>query len=171
MKQNKERHWIAVYTKARSENKVTSELESKGITCFLPQRQQLRQWSDRKKIISVPLIPSYIFVNIELSQYHRVFESDGVVKVVTFNNRIAIVRPFEIDLLRLACGDAAATIDSDISKRIGEQVEITEGVFAGYCGIVLGKREGLKVAIQIQELGISVVITAPTIQVRLKEVV
>ncbi|MFA6468890.1 MAG: UpxY family transcription antiterminator [Bacteroidota bacterium] len=171
MKDKEEKKWIAVYTKARAESTVTEKLESIGLTCFFPQQHRVRQWSDRKKTILVPLIPSYVFVYIEICKYHRVYESEAVVRVITFHNRAAIVRSSEIDLLRLACGDSEVTLESNISHRIGESVEITEGVFAGYSGIVVGKRESSKVAIQILELGLSVVISVPRIQVRLKEVV
>ena len=171
MEEKKEKKWIAVYTKSRAECSVVTKLESSGLTCFYPQRQSIRQSSDRKKTIKVPLIPSYVFVNIELCKYHRVFESDAVLKVITFNNRVAIVRSDEIKLLRLACEDSEVKLESDISNRIGESVEITEGLFAGYSGIVVGKRKCSKVAIQIQELGLSLVVTVPKLQVRLKEAV
>jgi transcriptional antiterminator RfaH len=171
MEPKNEKQWIAVYTRARAECKVVTTLELNGLTCFFPQRKSIRQWSDRKKTIKVPLIPSYVFVNIEAGKYHRVFESDAVIKIVTFNNRAAIVRSSEIDLLRLACGDLEVKVESDVTNGIGERVEITEGLFAGYCGIVVGKRESSKVAVQIQELGLSVVITVPKFKVRLKEVV
>jgi len=171
MIEKEEKQWIAVYTKPRAESSAAAKLTSLGLTCYFPQQQRVRQWSDRKKTLQVPLIPSYIFVHIELRKYRRVYESDAVVKVITFNNRAAIVRPSEIDLLRLACGDLEVTLESNISHRIGEKVEISEGVFAGYSGIVVGKRESSKVAIQIEELGLSVVVTVPRLQVRLKEVV
>ena len=172
MSEPKEKQWIAVYTRARAERKVVAKLESIGIECYCPERQQVRQWSDRKKIISVPLIPSYVFVHLPLNLYARVYESELVVKVVTFNTRVAVVRPSEIELLRLACGDGEATLTvTDITNSVGERAEITDGVFAGYTGIVVGKRESSKVAIQIEELGLSVVVTVPTVQVRLKEAI
>jgi transcription antitermination factor NusG len=171
MESNKQKQWVAVYTKARSECKVVSKLESLGLTCYFPQRQTIHQWSDRKKAIKTALIPSYVFVSIELCNYYRVYESEAVIKVVTFNNRVAIVRPSEIELLRLACGDLEVTVESDIIYRVGEQVEIIEGLFTGYSGIVVGKRECSKVAIRIQELGLSLVVTVPKIQVRLRQVV
>jgi len=41
---------------------------------------QIKQWSDRKKKTETPLIPSYVFVNIEEKNRNDVFEVPGVVR-------------------------------------------------------------------------------------------
>jgi len=165
------KQWIALYTKPRSERLVVSKLESLNIACFYPQRQAIRQWSDRKKKVLIPLIPSYVFVNIELRNCHRVFESEAVVRVVTFNKRAAIVRLEEIALLRLACNDEEIQITSDNRSRVGEKAEIIEGIFTGYSGVIVGLRGSSAIAIQIEELGLSVIVSVAKVQVRLKEAV
>ena len=57
--------WYVIYTKNRHERKVAEQLERVGVEYFLPCINAVRQWYDRKKIISVPLFPSYIFVKIK----------------------------------------------------------------------------------------------------------
>ena len=59
--------WIALYTRPRSEKKVRDYLNSIGIENYLPVQYQLRQWSDRKKLVEVVVIPMVIFVTIERS--------------------------------------------------------------------------------------------------------
>ena len=39
-------------------------MEDEGIEAFLPLIKTVRQWSDRKKTVVLPLIPSYVFVSL-----------------------------------------------------------------------------------------------------------
>ena len=55
--------WYALYTRSRFEKKMLSELTDRRIEVFLPMREILSRWKDRKKRIWIPLFPGYIFVN------------------------------------------------------------------------------------------------------------
>jgi len=61
-----EKKWYVVYTTPRGEKKANHRLEEKGIETYLPLRKTIRQWSDRKKKIEVPLFTSYLFVYVDL---------------------------------------------------------------------------------------------------------
>ena len=41
--------WFVVYTKPRTEIKVSQRLSVLGIENYTPTRMEVRQWSDRKK--------------------------------------------------------------------------------------------------------------------------
>lgn len=56
--------WYVLYVKSRWEKKVNESLMNVHIESFLPLVKSARQWSDRKKINSSPLFPSYVFVHI-----------------------------------------------------------------------------------------------------------
>ena len=72
--------WFVVYTKSRNEIKVLNHLISIGIDAFTPTRIELRQWSDRKKKVLVPLLPSMVLVRLDEKEVHKVFEIPGVVR-------------------------------------------------------------------------------------------
>ena len=72
--------WFVVYTKSRNELKVQNHLISIGIDAFTPTRTELRQWSDRKKKVVVPLLPSMVLVRLDEKEAHKVFEIPGVVR-------------------------------------------------------------------------------------------
>jgi transcription antitermination factor NusG len=57
--------WFVLYTQPRNEKKVAERLEKLGIKAYCPMTIQVRQWSDRKKKVEVPLLNSYVFVPIE----------------------------------------------------------------------------------------------------------
>ena len=60
---NGELKWFAVYTQSRAEKKVFERLTKADFEAFLPLTTVVKQWSDRKKKVKVPLINSYVFVN------------------------------------------------------------------------------------------------------------
>ena len=49
--------WFAVHTKARHEKKTNRDLEEKDVETFLPLREVMSQWKDRKKKVFLPLFP------------------------------------------------------------------------------------------------------------------
>ena len=60
------KHWHAIYVCSRSEKKVCENLNKKNIEAYVPVVKTIRQWSDRKKKIELPLINGYVFVRINL---------------------------------------------------------------------------------------------------------
>lgn len=56
--------WYVLYTAPRAEKQVENRIRGMGVICWLPLRKSPRAWSDRVKIVEMPLFPSYIFVMI-----------------------------------------------------------------------------------------------------------
>ena len=75
--------WYAVWTKSRQEKSAAATLGSLGISHYLPLYSELRQWSDRKQAIQVPLFPGYLFVHVNpLSRNKRkVLMTPGVINL------------------------------------------------------------------------------------------
>ena len=72
--------WFVVYTKPRNEIKVSQRLSVLGVENYTPTRIEVRQWSDRKKKILVPLLPSMVLVSLHEKDVNKVFETPGVVR-------------------------------------------------------------------------------------------
>ena len=64
--------WFALRTRSRHEKKVAAEIAAKGISAFLPMTTQKNRWSDRYKIVELPLFPCYVFVRTDSSPESRV---------------------------------------------------------------------------------------------------
>lgn len=125
--------WYVIYTKSRFEKKVVSGLEALGITTYCPMVTTIRNWSDRKKKVEIPLLSSYVFVNLEENERHRVFEVNGVVQYLFWLKKPAIIREEEINTLKKALSKTAASFDIE-KKEVGDEVVINEGFFAGKSG-------------------------------------
>ena len=88
--------WYVVYTKARNEKKTALILEKSGIDVYCPIVKEVRQWSDRKKTVEVPLFSSYLFVHLAPKDRELVYAAPGVVRYLFWLNRPAIVKDQEI---------------------------------------------------------------------------
>ena len=87
--------WFVVYTKPRTEIKVSQRLSFLGIENYMPTRLEVRQWSDRKKKILVPLLPSMVLVSIHEKELNKVFEVAGVVRYLFEQGKRAVVSDAE----------------------------------------------------------------------------
>ena len=71
-----------------------------GINAYCPKKTEIRFWSDRKKKIEIPLLPSMVLVKLNNNDINRVFESPGVIRYMFWMGKRAIVRQSEIDILK-----------------------------------------------------------------------
>ena len=94
-------NWFVVYTKPRFEKKVEERLLSLGIEAYCPVRKEIRLWSDRKKKVDVPVLPSMVLVKLDEKNINYVFNVNGVVRYMFWLGKRAIVRQKEVDILKI----------------------------------------------------------------------
>lgn len=129
-------NWYVVYTKPKWEKKVADRLQEIGITVYCPMVTQMRQWSDRKKKVTVPLFPSYLFIQIEDKNRAAVFEVTGVIRYLFWLRKPAIVKPAEIESIKqwLLAPD---TFEVTLSAwKPGDKIVVEEGAFKNQVAIV-----------------------------------
>lgn len=127
--------WYVIYTKSRQEKKVAESLNIIGIEAYCPMVSVMKQWSDRKKKVSIPLINSYVFVNIEEFNREEVFQVTGVVRYVFWLGKPAVVRNVEIDVLRTSLEGIIESFEI-IGLKKDSRIILEEGPFKGAEGIV-----------------------------------
>jgi transcription antitermination factor NusG len=93
-------NWYVVYTKPKWEKKVAERLNEIGIVTYCPLVTKVSQWSDRKKVISVPLFNSYIFVQIEDKKRNQVFDVSGAIRYLFWLGKPAVVKDSEIEAIQ-----------------------------------------------------------------------
>src|SRR5579872_636403 len=93
------RQWYAVQTRPRHEKKVVTELQDKCIDSYLPLLNQVHRWSDRRKLVQVPLFPGYVFVHAHLDPkvYFAVLYIWGVLSFVGPQREAAAIPDTQID--------------------------------------------------------------------------
>ncbi|MBP5982893.1 MAG: UpxY family transcription antiterminator [Fluviicola sp.] len=144
--------WFVIYTKPRNEKKVTEQLLAIGIEAFCPMITTIKQWSDRKKKVTIPLINSYVFVQLDEVHRFKVFDVPGVVRYVHWLKNPAIVRDSEIEVLKELSKNTVCSFTVDHLKK-GDEFLIPSGVFKDKKGLIEEVR-GKSVKIKLDELGL-----------------
>ncbi len=153
--------WYALYTKPKQEFKAEEQLKEMAITTYLPLITKIKQWSDRKKKVTEPLFKSYIFIHADNQERYLAVQAKSVVKVVSFYGVPATIPDWQIENLQKMLASNPEAFVSDIIK-IGTQVKIVEGPFAGVEGIVAIQPNNERVlGINIETLQRSVLVYLP----------
>jgi len=147
----KEKHWYALYTRSRHEKKVELQLQDKGIESYLPVQSVLRQWSDRKKWVEEPLFRCYIFIHADPLERLHALQTYGAVRIVTFNNKPAIVRDEEIENIRRILKEIPI-VEPCVPLSVGDIVEITRGPLSGLRGRLESLRGEYRLVVSIDSI-------------------
>lgn len=153
-KKEENSNWYAIFTKPRSEKKVYQRMLDQQIEAFLPMVKTVRQWSDRKKTIEVPLISSYIFVNMPEKDLYKTLPIQGTVSVLKHLGKPAKIRNVEIENLRILSGSGENhQLSSNINVSSGDDVEVINGPFMGLIATCLREGKNHRVVVKIDSLG------------------
>jgi transcription antitermination factor NusG len=154
--------WRAIYTKSRSEKKVLDQLKQLGYEVFLPMKTELRQWSDRKKKVRTPLIKSYVFIKVSRKELSDVLGIPGVVAVLKYLGKPALIQDHEIENLKIACnGNDVFVVHQNLDLSKGTLVRVVKGAFQGVAATFLEERGKHRVLLHISALNQSIELTVP----------
>lgn len=142
--------WYALYTRSRFEKKLMSELTGRSVEIFLPMREILSRWKDRKKRIWIPLFPGYIFVHhVDTPENrYRILNVPGAVRFVGNEGRAEPVPDEQIDAVRRFL-EASISVDPYPYLQLGTRVEVTAGPLKGIQGILVKKKGGFRFVLQV----------------------
>jgi transcription antitermination factor NusG len=129
-------NWYVVYTKPKWEKKVAEKLQQIGIECYCPLITQVKQWSDRKKKVEVPLFNSYVFVQLHEKDRNSVFQIAGIVRYLFWLGKPAIVRDEEIDIIKKNLKASNVSEISVTPMQVGDRIKLDSGAFSNQDAIV-----------------------------------
>jgi transcription antitermination factor NusG len=149
-----EKKWFVVYTRPQQELKVASQLSAMGITNYCPTITLVKQYSDRKKKVTKPLLSSYVLVELEEKDRNKVFTCSGIVRYLFFLGKPAIVLASDItlmqDYLNGVYNDSKVT-----ALGVGDSHTITKGPISGATGKVV-ETDNTKVKLELASLGMRI---------------
>jgi len=114
--------WFVLFTKSRHELKVLERLISFGIDAYTPTKIVTRQWSDRKKKITIALLPSMVLVNLENKDPNIVFGIPGVVRYLFEQGKRAVV--FDAEIIAMQCYQHNTLQIDENELKIGDTVNV-----------------------------------------------
>jgi len=147
-----QKSWYALYTRPRAEKQVEKRLVQTGIETFLPLHLTQRCWSDRIKLVEMPLYPSYVFVHTTDHEVRDCLTMQGVAKIVYYNGAPAIIAEREITTVQKFI---ELTQLKELSYSIDEDVLIACGSLKDISGKI--KRIGKKyLLLHLEQIGMTV---------------
>ncbi|MCH8028481.1 MAG: UpxY family transcription antiterminator [Candidatus Dadabacteria bacterium] len=143
-----DKEWYAVYTASRHEKAANAALCEKGKETFLPLREVISQWKDRKKEIQVPLFPGYLFTNIHLQDRWSVLNTPGIVRILGINGTPVPVPAQQIEAIRELLS-SKLKYDPYPYFCEGKEVMVVNGPLQGTRGRILEKRGACRLILSI----------------------
>jgi transcription antitermination factor NusG len=152
-----EPYWYAVHLMARHEKRVTQRLQENKVFTFLPLMKEIRQWSDRRARVEVPLFSCYTFVRMIQTEEERlkVLRTPGVLSFVGSERVGTPIPNEEIESLQIAIRQKIPfTVHPFIN--VGNRVRIRGGALDGVEGTLLGHSGEKSLVISVELLQRSV---------------
>lgn len=140
--------WYAVQAFARQEKSLVGDLRLRGVEALLPTYAAIRRRSNRTTAaVELPLFPGYLFVHTSLNHRMRILSTPGVISLVGFGPRPTPVDDSEIDLLvnRIRHFDPVPYPN----MQIGDRVRVKSGPLAGAVGVLIRRKNNLRLVISM----------------------
>jgi transcription antitermination factor NusG len=162
-----ERHfpWFALQVRARHEKNIVEMLRGKGYDPFLPLYKCRRRWSNRYKLLELPLFPGYLFCQFDVHNRLPILKTPGVILVLGIGRTPVPIDNTEIDAVR-------TIVDSGLQSQpwpflqIGARLRIEHGALSGLEGILLGPRGRHRLIVSVTLLQRSVAVEVDNAWVR-----
>ena len=149
--------WFAVRIRSRCEKSAANYLAAKGLeicSAVVPQR---RAWSDRIKVVDIPLFPGYIFARFSPRRRVEVLKVPGAVSIVGFGSRDCPIEDSEIDALQKLLRSG-----SDLQRvpflSVGAKVRVRIGAFRDATGVLQQFKTGHRLVVSVTLLQRSVAV-------------
>jgi transcription antitermination factor NusG len=143
--------WYAAYVKHQHERKAADLLQRKGVEVLLPLQKVVRQWKDRKKTLSLPLFPSYLFVHSNLEDKWQILNTPGIFFLVESQGRASTITVEEIESIRRLV-DSGLPAQAHPYLASGDRVQICAGPLQGVTGILDRFKNQYRVVINVEVL-------------------
>jgi transcription antitermination factor NusG len=149
--------WWALYTRHQHEKTVADMLTAKGFEVFLPLYESMRRWKDRKKLISLPLFPCYVFVRGGLNRRLQVVTTPGVHMILSHGENFAVIPEVEIDGIRKTL-EGSYRVEPHPFLKVGERVRVIRGTLEGVEGVLLRKKNMCRLVLSVAMVAQSVAV-------------
>jgi transcription antitermination factor NusG len=143
--------WFAIRVKSRCEKMVSEQLRHKGYEEFLPLYKSRRKWSDRIKVVEMPLFSGYLFCRFDVENRSAILATPGVFLIVGQGRTPVAIDSHEVESIRLAI-QSGQRIEPYSRLAVGQKVRIDEGSLSGVEGRLLRFKGANHLIISVQLL-------------------
>src|SRR5205807_3215350 len=131
--------WHVLHTQHQHEKNVARALTGKGFEVLLPLYTAVHRWKDRKKRVSLPLFPCYVFVQSPFDRWLPILSTPGVHNVVGFGGTPSIIPNLELEAVR-RMSEGSLKVAPHPFLQCGDRVRLIEGPLQGLEGLLVRKK-------------------------------
>jgi len=149
--------WYAVRTRTRFERHSRDALIERGYEVVLPTYSGKPTRNDGTPVQGLPLFPGYLFCRLTSTAEGTIVGSPGVIGVVEFGGRWAVIDKQEVEALRLITASHATRAPLRYVLE-GDPVRIQNGPLRGLTGILISEKKKLVVSVTLLQRSVAVVL-------------
>jgi transcription antitermination factor NusG len=141
--------WYAVQTRPHHEKRVEERLRMTSLQTFLPVHRCRHLWKNGVHAdLEMPLFPCYLFARASMYDRVNVLRIPGVLGLASSSSHPSKISAAEIETLRAAVESLRATPHPYLNA--GDRVRIISGPMAGMEGVLIRRRQELRVVLSIE---------------------
>ena len=144
-------HWYGIRTRSNYENVAAIVLKGKGYDPYLPVYRAHRRRFERAIESEYALFPGYVFCRFDAKKRLPILMTTGVVSIVGFGGEPAAIPDDEIEAVRAALRSGLHSEPCPYLRE-GQRVRVTHGSLDGMEGILLKKKNQLRMVISVSML-------------------
>jgi transcription termination/antitermination protein NusG len=149
--------WFALRVRPNYEKPVAAALRGKGFQEFLPLIESRRQWSDRVKVMNLPLFPGYLFCRLNLDERMPLLTTPGFLYLVGVGRNPEPVDESEIEAIQSVLR-SGLPVTPWPSLMVGQKVRLKHGPLRGLEGVLtkIANQHRMYVAVSLLKRSISI---------------
>ncbi len=162
--------WFALWIRSRQEKTSATMLGALGIPHFLPLKSEVRQWSDRRQTVTVPLFSGYMFVRINSVRDRRleVLKIPGIAGFVGNQTGPLPIPDQQIEDIRTVLETRVECATFPLLNE-GDGVRVVRGPLAGVEGRLIRTNSSTRLSISIEMIHKSLLVSISRHDVELIE--
>jgi len=131
------KEWFILQFKSNSHHLAVKNLNRQGFETFLPFHNITSRKACKFINNSQPLFPGYMFITFDRAntEWHRINNTYGVSKLITFNSKLKSIPTIFINNLMMRYDLSGKLLPIEKLKK-GDQVKVLEGPFADFIATV-----------------------------------
>lgn len=154
--QPEERKWYVAYVRLFHERKTAEKLTAMGIESFVPAREEIHQWSQRKKKVMRVLIPQMIFIRGTRKERMEALTLASIshYMVLRGEHTPAVIPDRQMEQFMFMVDYSEETIEMfTFPLEPGQQVKVIKGPLSGMEGELMEIDGKSKVVVRLDLLG------------------
>lgn len=142
--------WTVAHTLPRQEKALAETLLTLGIPCYLPLVPRVRYYGHRRRVVEMPLFPSYVFMLVRAEQRWEALRSKRIAQVLLVHDQSNLENELR-QLDHAVRGEALLDPYPFLSE--GTPVVVARGPMRGLEGLVELRRSPNRLVLNVSMLG------------------